>query len=59
MFKAKALDEEEGPKKSSIAVQQIRFFGISRQKALYYEFGDHCETLLQAIADGMTENQIL
>ena len=31
-----------GQEKSQIAVQQIRFFGISRQKALYYEFGDQC-----------------
>jgi len=31
---------------NSIAVQQIQFYGISRQKALYYEYGKHCSTLL-------------
>ena len=38
--------------KSQIAVQQIRFFGISRQKALSYEFGDHCSTLKWALDQG-------
>ena len=31
---------------NSIAVGQIQFYGISRQKALYYEYGKHCSTLL-------------
>ena len=50
-------------RRRDIAVQQIQFYGISRQKALFHEYGEHCATLLfyrdsdEALIN-LTEDQI-